>query len=654
MAKRASTKYSESKKKRSKREESLSEIVQESKSVPNDERKEKDEEGLKTEVEEEEEEEENEDIDEEGSDSDSDLDSDSAKNNSDPFKLHFSKPSSTKLSESVNTVKSKGWTTNRIKPSEDSGYSLSIQSASEHGIQAEISCHNITLLEKVHVKRRLVEPFIKLNKRYTSKTSIFSDLQEDLAEKLFSYRDVLYSPESFYNNRQIQYIYTLHILNHVFKTRDLILKNNIRLAKHVNDDEPVELRDQGFTRPKVLVLLPTRESAYKFLQTIVQLCGSQPENMKRLQNEYHSDSLVSDKKPEDFRAFFSGNNDDNFRLGVKFTRKTVKLFTEFYKSDLIVASPLGLRLIVGDKTDRKRDFDFLSSIEVVVADQLNSLAMQNWDHILHIFNHINLIPQDAHGCDFSRIRNWYLDAQSKYLRQTLLFTEFITPEINALYTHQMSNIAGKVKYLPSYVGVLGDVGGSMTHVFMKFYSTTPQEDPDKRFKQFTTKSLPSLMRQSSASSAGTIIVVPSYVDYVRVRNYFEQEHQIGKKLGSSGFEFVAINEYTSTSELTRSRALFREGKVKIMLYTERLHYFRRYEIKGAETVFMYGLPDNPNFYTEIARFLVKSVSDRKVEQSSVSVRTLFSKWDAFKLERVVGSARVAKMIAGAGEVFEFS
>ncbi len=50
---------------------------------------------------------------------------------------------------------------------------------------------------------------------------------------------------------------------------------------------------------------------------------------------------------EDYQKTFSGNIDDCFRVGMRLARKNMNIFSNFYSSDIIIASPLGLRMIIG-------------------------------------------------------------------------------------------------------------------------------------------------------------------------------------------------------------------------------------------------------------------------------------------------------------------
>ena len=204
-----------------------------------------------------------------------------------------------------------------------------------------------------------------------------AELQNDLLSTLSTRKDLYITSTPLTTKRPTREAIALHALNHVTKSvsslhnlgsnfsltntyrkRRRVLKNNERLTRTAKADPdappPEDVQDQGFTRPTVLILLSFRSSALDWFRAITSHTPQptyQIENQSRFLSEYGLPEGVVDKLvtaepgtyPPDHVDTFKGNVDDNFRVGVKMTRKTVKMFANFYGCDIIMASPLGLR-----------------------------------------------------------------------------------------------------------------------------------------------------------------------------------------------------------------------------------------------------------------------------------------------------------------------
>lgn len=558
----------------------------------------------------------------------------------DPYEAHFADPDDNELSRRLKAVQANEWKHER-RPC---GKHTTIAWSRPSCVPTSGARKGLFSVAALPIKERLLRNADKL-------VSLQTEFEQNVASHMFDYTDILIGNRTLDNAASLRNLASLHAVNHVLKGRDKVIKNNEKLS-HANQAEDLEFRDQGFVRPKILILVETRQMAATYAEAIVKAFHpDQQENRKRFDDSFTAPPDKRDVMPEDYRELFGGNNDNSFLTALKFTRKTLKFYSAFYNSDIILASPLGLRRIVENEDAKKRDHDFLSSIEVVIADQVDAMQMQNWENVEVVFKHLNLELKEAHGCDFSRVRHWYLDGNAKYLRQTILFSAYMTPEMNRLYNSNMQNIAGKAKFSAVFNGIIAETSGlGFKQTFSRFDSPSPLNDPDARFKYFTTAILPRLLRlpKPADGAQGIIVFIPTYFDFLRVRNYFATSTQ------TENISFGAIHDYSEVSDQRRARSHFLNGRHSILLYTQRAHHFFRLKIKGVKRVVMYGLPDNATFYKEIVEgYLGTTVAEGRTDPVETSVRNAFSKWDGLRLERVVGTERVKGLLTGAGDTFDF-
>ena len=322
------------------------------------------------------------------------------------------------------------------------------------------------------------------------------------------------------------------------------------------------MRDQGYCRPRILVLCPFRGTALTVVNKMTEVLGKNAKviNLEKFLEEFGYEEEDSDRdiddasgdgggsvtdgqsigtrggrndRPKDWKEIFQQNVDDDFKFGMQFhPEKTkgvqVNLFTDFYKSDVIVASPVGLKLAIESNAHKSSSsHDFLSSLEVVCVLQADVLYHQNWDHVTAILSLCNQLPQADHETDFSRVRRYFLDGQSAVHRQLIFTSMFNTPLMQAVYRLHSYSRAGNLRLKFDYPpqGVLDKIFNGVQQIFQKLPPLPSPSDPvdgnsavdieDHRFEYFKEHVLTPLLRLRQKK---TLIVTPSYIHYVRIRN----------------------------------------------------------------------------------------------------------------------------------------
>uniref|UniRef100_A0A915JP67 Digestive organ expansion factor-like protein n=1 Tax=Romanomermis culicivorax TaxID=13658 RepID=A0A915JP67_ROMCU len=530
------------------------------------------------------------------------------------------------------------------------------------------------------------------NLNYTNqrqKLPEFSDLQKEILTILNHYCDFYLPCQDLNNTNALRIPMVAHLLNHTLKARSLILKNNSTLKKKKNQDEQDniaerlgdndeqnykddKLRDQGFTKARILILTPFRDGALKFVNIMSDLLFGESTknfvmNRKKFESEYGYDAGEEDaeetaakprfERTPDFEQLFKGNTDDCFRIGVSVSKKALKLYVDVKFCDIVIASPLGLRTQMGSDDEKNFDADFLSSIEILVLDMTDIFLMQNWDHVLHIFEHLNKKPAKITSitADLYRIRRWVLEEKMQLYRQTILFSRFDVPEFRGIFSKWCKNYEGLTvgSFFDFYsnAAAILKVQAAIPQAFHRFDSSSLQSDADARFEFFAHKILPDF---KASPLKRILIFVPSYFDFVRVRNLLKSEEY------SADMPCVQIFEYAEDKKVNRARDLFYHAKKRCALFTERFHFFKRYHIRGVRHIIFYQLPFYAQFYSEICNWTKwSSVDESKLRdeddennvQNRPTCTILYSKYDSYRLANVLGKDRVPVLLNSDKKVY---
>ncbi|KAL7713700.1 Digestive organ expansion factor family protein [Entamoeba marina] len=384
---------------------------------------------------------------------------------------------------------------------------------------------------------------------------------------------------------------TLHIATHLREIRTLRLKHTFEAS----EDPP---QDSGFVKPTVLALFPFKTAATVFIKTLLTLYGREFQenirNEERFAQEFPDIPLSThSKKPNEFYQIFEGNSDDCFKLGVKFGKNGVQLYSNYYESDLIIASPLGIKILLAKSTNNEVA-DIFSSLKIIMVESVDVVEMQNISHLMELLQVSNKVPSKPHGTDIRRVYMHEVEGKSEYYRQTIVYSRYRTPYLNSIIRNCVNSKVYQITETTT-TGSLLNVVRTLPISFYSYNVTTPLKTPDERFDYFTKQFLAGFV---DGLKQQVLLYIPSYFDYLRIKQYFSNEN---------------IN----------CLCIF--------------HFYHRFRLGGIKHIIFYELPNPTHYVSEFINMISGKITD-------ATVHVLFNRLDAQKLRGVVGDERAAYLM----------
>ena len=385
------------------------------------------------------------------------------------------------------------------------------------------------------------------------------------------------------------------------------------------------------------------------------------------------------KRPEEFRQVFYGNMDDCFCFGMKLglppsatgSKKAgsgaqhTAMYSHVLNSDIIICSPLGLRKRLGKSGDV---IVSLSSVEVAVVDHADVLVMQNWEHLQEVVKLLNERPRETTEglAQISRLFEWAMKAQVTKTnalpvsphgrRQNIVLSglshSVVQSTFRAMGTYEVEDTtagpadddfatlfkASAFIVAPAaHTGVIAKVPIPVRQHFLRYDASSISASDDERFNYFTQTLYPARIQSLVDREVRTILFVPSYFDYVRLRNHFFAEQR----------DLTAfLSEYSTEKQQRQVLGQFTDMERPFLIMTERFYYFKRYFVRLAEQLIFYSPPLHASYYPTL-------IGKLNADSPNTAVMLIYGRYDTHELVRVAGTERAKQLLERAASSFAF-
>ena len=167
----------------------------------------------------------------------------------------------------------------------------------------------------------------------------------------------------------------------------------------------------------------------------------------------------------------------------------------------------------------------------------------------------------------------YTQSLTTSMSRTLIFSQYQEAMMNSLVRNQLVNLSGvtRIKHTSPIPAVAKISNPRRAQRFERVDATS-----DGRLAYFKKFIFPPLTKTKNS-----IVFVPTYFDFVRVRNWFIEYAQDRPDLEDL---MCFCSEHTDPKDVTRNRGEFYNEKKRVMVTTERFYFYFRYRLRGAHRV----------------------------------------------------------------------